>query len=618
MMNRTQAFLCCVQVVALIATAAATAAGSAPPPPPSFILAVADDLSALDVHEATMPGIEQMKANGITFTHVYSMASCSPTRTTLLTGRYPHRHKMGAVTRPIGFQQGLFPLPDTFNTALPRSTATLAEVLRVSGYTTGIFGKWHLSNGLMLGPERLNHAPNDHGFDEAYHTTFGVQDYHRWTPIHNGSVLPEETRYHTDVLIEKADAFFRGTAGPKLLYLPFSAPHEPFHDPPGYVGPDDPRSRFVAAVRYLDAAFTRFVDDLDRDGLLENTYVFFMSDNGTPAAAAPTAALGDRVKGSMYDGGIRVPFVVRSPQISADVRGSSFHGLVNTTDLLRTLAELASIDLDDLLPQSYALDSISFSDALSDAAFAGARDFAMVVAYDRQGNAGPDQRTTNRTAIIDRAGYKLLRHEDELLLFDLAADPEESNPLDQANLTPDQQTAWDALRSEEVAFKGLEPARGYCDIEDEQVETATPATAIDLGNLFRQDAPEIRSMFQTTWESTRAAVDAQMADCIGQAPEAEWIADFVEVRSSTQIRIVREDPPGHEAEVELKLSGVVVNPVEPREATEAMLSALRERVAQYGKARFLEEVRAAFAAPDRSIQVLVHTNSNEHRSRDLD
>ena len=153
-------------------------------------------------------------------------------------------------------------------------------------------------------------------------------------------------------------------------------------------------------------------------------------------------------------------------------------------------------------------------------------------------------------------------------------------------------------------------------IEAERAELIVPSSAGELIGAFRNGAPQILSLLEQTANLARADVDALILDCTSDAPLAEWVFDFLETRSSAQIRIVRRDTP--EDQIELKIAGVAINTEDPATALQATLISLKERVLEYGQARFLDEIRSAFPDPDRYVELIVTTNRNEHRSRDLD
>lgn len=304
------------------------------PSRPNYIVLLTDDqgygdLSCMGATDFVTPHLDALAGRGVRFTDWYSNSPvCSPSRASLLTGRYPGNAGVRAILAGHRTASGL-----------PPGVPTLASALREQGYRTAMFGKWHL--GLTEGCR-----PEDHGFQQSFGFLAGCIDYYShifyWgqgrghDPLHdlweNGREVYANGRYFTELIAERAVDFIRATApgpDPFFLYVPFNAPHYPLHAPAEYVDrfralPPD-RRIMAAMLSAVDDAVGRIVAELQRQGVLEDTCIFFQSDNGPsretrnwldgrqdPYYGSTAGALKGH-KFSLYDGGIRVPGILSWP-----------------------------------------------------------------------------------------------------------------------------------------------------------------------------------------------------------------------------------------------------------------------------------------------------------------
>lgn len=299
---------------------------------PNFVVFLTDDqgygdLSCMGATDFRTPHLDRLAATGVRFTDWYSNSPvCSPSRAALLTGRYPGNAGVRSIL--AGHRTA---------TGLPPGVPTLATALKRLGYRTALFGKWHL--GLAPGSR-----PNDHGFDEFFGFLAGCVDYYShiyyWSgqhdPVHdlwhNEREVWHNGVYMTDLITRQAVAWIRAAArdgAPFFAYVPYSAPHYPMHAPRAYVD----RFPHLAPDRRIMAAMLSAVDDgvgairaeLERQGALENTLIFFQSDNGpsretrnwldgrTDPYYGGTAGMLKGHKFSLYEGGIRSPAIMSWP-----------------------------------------------------------------------------------------------------------------------------------------------------------------------------------------------------------------------------------------------------------------------------------------------------------------
>ena len=335
-------------------------------PQPNFLVFLTDDqgygdLSCMGATDFCTPHLDRLAASGARFTDWYSNSPvCSPSRASLLTGRYPGNAGVRSIL--AGHRTA---------TGLPSTVPTLATALKELDYQTAMFGKWHL--GLAEGSR-----PEDHGFDEWFGFMAGCIDYYShifyWgmgggnPPVHdlweNGEEVYENGRYFTEMVTERACAWLRKAARnerPFFLFVPYNAPHYPMHAPQKYLDrfPDLAWDRRIMAAMLssVDDSVGAIMDEVERLGLTRDTCVFFQSDNGPSretrnwldGTADPYyGGSAGKLKGhkfSLYDGGIRMPALMNWPaRIPA---GQVVNRVGAAMDLFPTLLKAAGGDPGD-------------------------------------------------------------------------------------------------------------------------------------------------------------------------------------------------------------------------------------------------------------------------------
>jgi len=314
---------------------------------PNVVIILADDLGWADVgfhgSDIQTPNIDALSRDGTQLNRFYSFPVCSPTRSALMTGRSPMRLGLGyTVIRPWS------------KYGLPLAEHTIAQSFQSAGYQTAMAGKWH------LGHSRKSFFPMARGFDHQYGHFNGAIDYYThdreggldWN--RDGKSLVEEG-YSTDLIAAEASNRIRqrDKAKPLFLYVPFNAPHSPLQAPKNLIDKyarrtDEKRRNYAAMVDRMDTGVGTILATLEAEGMTENTLVVFFSDNGGPTLGGATNTPLRGQKASTFEGGIRVPAVVRWPGVVK--AGAVSNQVGGAFDLFPTLAAAAGITPRNKLP----------------------------------------------------------------------------------------------------------------------------------------------------------------------------------------------------------------------------------------------------------------------------
>ena len=391
---------------------------------PNIIIILTDDQGYGDVgfngsNQLKTPNLDKLAKNGVVFTNGYSSyAVCGPSRAGIMTGRYQDR---------FGFSRNPLFAPNDVNQGLPLSEETLAEALKKGGYKNIAIGKWHLGTHKAL-------RPLQRGFDEFFGFLSGGHQYFpEMLTVNNLSeVVSQFDAYNTKLLkndnrIEEkeylTDAFSREAVNfiennhekPFFMYLAYNAPHAPLQAPDKYLErfkhiKNKDRRTYAAMVSAVDDGVGNILKTLTKLKIEENTIVFFLSDNGGNEAKGSYNGLLKKGKGSLFEGGIRVPFAM---QWKGTVEGNQIYdNPIISLDIFATAIKNAGISSKNNLD---GVDLIPFLTNKNDGKPHKELYWRM---YDKQAHA------------VRRGDLKYIQDNKEgQLVYNLKKDISEKNPL---------------------------------------------------------------------------------------------------------------------------------------------------------------------------------------------
>ena len=422
---------------------------------PNILLLIADDAGVeqfasfgIGSAPAPTPHLDELAAGGMQFSNVWAQPMCSPTRATLLAGRYAFRTGVGYATAGVGVGGDYPGRPESLAGALPelqenlgpvraisarirpvdtpaasyglrRDEIALPRVLReTAGYATAAIGKWHLAdtrNGWLEHPGNV-------GF-EHYSVTMRNQpeSYFSWWENVNGA-MEHRTGYTPQRKVDDAIAWLAEQEDRSwFLLLAFSLPHYPQHlpavngaDTPGKAAADQRATLDVMLAR-LDEEIGRLLASIGQD-VLDDTIIVFVGDNGTTGESIDPPFHPDRGKFTLYEGGLRVPLIFAGPGLPS---GVSSDALVNTTDVYATIIELAGASLPDERP----MDSVSLMPYFASPETNSIRSYQFAEYFHSEYGA-----SSGWYAAGD-GNFKLINMRDRRELYDLRVDLSESNDL---------------------------------------------------------------------------------------------------------------------------------------------------------------------------------------------
>jgi arylsulfatase A-like enzyme len=435
-------------------------AGAAPAPflvrasqarQPNVVLIITDDqgYGDLSIHgnpHLKTPHIDRIGAEGVRFTQFQVSPVCSPTRASLMTGRYNYR--TGVVDTYLG-RSMMYP-----------DEVTIAEILGRHGYRTGLFGKWHLGDNYPM-------RPIDQGFQVALcHNGGGIgQPSDPPGNSYFDPILQEDGRpvrvkgYCTDIFFDRAAEFIEASRQrPFFAYISTNAPHTPLDvaeelaAPYRAMGLDDTITKIYGMVKNIDDNAGRLLERLARLELEQDTIVIFLTDNG-PQQDRFNAGMRGR-KGTVYQGGIRVPFFFRWPR--SIQRGRTIDTIAAHIDVLPTLLEACGV----ALPAGLRIDGRSLLPLIR-----GQNPSWPERTLFTQWRRG-DQPEPFRSAAVRTSRYKLI---DGKELYDLSSDPGEQHDLAAANpkIAAQLRAAYERWFKDVSSTRGYAPPRIYVGAEQE-------------------------------------------------------------------------------------------------------------------------------------------------------
>ncbi len=391
---------------------------------PNILLIIADDLGkdALNGYtegsvKAKTPHLDELMNSGLTFQNFWANPTCSPTRATIITGKY-------------GYRTGVKNAGDV----LGSSEVSLQKYISDNTnhkYATAIIGKWHLSG--------TNTSINPESFGIDYYAGLirgALTDYSQW-PLTEDGVSKTQTEYATKVITDLAINWVNAQSKPWFLWLAYNAPHTPFHAPPvemhqqgnlpAYTTGMEPMPYYIASIEAMDYQIGRLLDNIPENEK-NNTIIIFIGDNGTTNQVAQSPYIGSKVKGTLYQGGINTPMFVSGSGVT---RMGKDDNLLSGTDLFATISELTGVNGNEFN------DSKSFKSLLSQPGVIRKFQYSEI-------NDG----TTDAWA-ISNGTYKLIVFATgNKEMFQLKTDPYETKNLLNNNLTTAESAAKTELETE--------------------------------------------------------------------------------------------------------------------------------------------------------------------------
>lgn len=380
---------------------------------PNILFVIADDMGldatpgySIGNQKPTMPNLQNLINSGVRFNNAWSNPTCSPTRASIITGKY-------------GIRNGVLKVDDPLST----TEVALQDYIKSNAsnsYSSAVIGKWHLS-------KNANH-PNNMGIDYyAGPLSGGLQSYTNWNLTINGQTQTS-TEYATTKVTDLAIDWVKDQTKPWFLWLAYNAPHTPFHLPPNDLHsqgalPSDqasidanPLPYYLAMIEAMDSEYGRLLSSMSQE-VRDNTIIIFIGDNGTPNQVLQGYKKG---KGTIFQGGINIPMIIGGKGVTRF--NQTEDALINLTDLFATIADIAGVSVSSIH------DSRSFKSLLTQNTNDNSRDYTFI-------EDGNDDGTVDYT--IRNATHKYILYNDgSEALFNLASDPLESTNFMNANKLP--------------------------------------------------------------------------------------------------------------------------------------------------------------------------------------
>lgn len=384
---------------------------------PNILLIIADDLGKDAINgysegsvKPNTPNLDDIRNNGITFNNLWVYPTCSPTRASIITGKY-------------GYRTNVKWAGDVLN----NSENILHNYIKTetnNKYATAVIGKWHLA-----GDSNTTFNPENLGMDYYAGLLSGGGGYTQWNLTEDGNTTLESS-YITEKFTDLSIDWINAQNKPWFLWLAYTAPHTPFHLPPNemhsqgnlpeYSTGMNPIPYYMAAIEAMDYQIGRLLDDLTEEEK-NNTIFIFIGDNGTPNQVAQAPYSSSTAKGSLFQGGINTAMFVSGAGVS---RTGNDENLISGTDLYATVAEITGITVNTIN------DSKSFTSLFSNNQ--NIRNYQ----YSEKNDGTTDAWT------ISNGNYKLIVNSNsEEQMYDLLNDPYESTDLLSGTLTTEQENS---------------------------------------------------------------------------------------------------------------------------------------------------------------------------------
>lgn len=391
---------------------------------PNILLIIADDMGKDATNgypEGSMkpntPNIDAIRINGLMFTNFWVNPTCTPTRASIITGKY-------------GYRTGVKEVGDVLNA----SETVIQKYIKdhtANNYATAVVGKWHLSGN--------NNGFNPETFGIDYYAGLirgAVDDYYLWQLTEDGAIS-QQTNYITEKFTDLAIDWINTQNKPWFLWLAYNAPHTPFHIPPSnmhsqgnlpaYTKGMNAIPYFMASIEAMDYQIGRLLATIPADQK-ENTIIIFIGDNGTTNLVAQSPYSSTKVKNTLYQGGINTPLFISGKGVT---RTGIDNQLLSGTDLFATLAQISGINVNDYH------DSKSFKSLFSQST-GSIRNYQYSELKD----------STDESWTIGNGTYKLLIKSTGNEMYNLINDPYENNNLLNNVLSSTEKTAKTLLETE--------------------------------------------------------------------------------------------------------------------------------------------------------------------------
>ena len=390
----------------------------------NILLIIADDLGKDAINgydegtvKASTPHLDALRESGLTFDNMWVYPTCTPTRSSIITGKYGYRTNVKMPGDKLDASE------EVLHSYIKNGTG--------NSYATGLVGKWHLAG------DETDANPEDFGIDYYAGLIRGsVSSYYQWQLSEDGQGSMN-TEYITTVFTDLAIDWIEAQDKPWFLWLAYNAPHTPFHVPPAemhnqgdlpeYVEGMDATPYFMAAIEAMDFQIGRLMDSMTEEERA-NTCIIFIGDNGSPGQVAQDPYSRSKSKGSLYQGGINVPMFASGQAVNRQGREDA---LISSTDLFTTIASMTGIEVEEIN------DSQNFSSLFENQSNHRSYQYSEL-------DNGSDALWT-----LSNGAFKLIVNANgDEEMYNLETDPYEENDVLEGTLSPAAQMAKEDLEAE--------------------------------------------------------------------------------------------------------------------------------------------------------------------------